>query len=127
RGASVHNLRIASGLGRIDLIESFFNSDGSLKPEAGRIEWPFTDPLTCNTPSPIKQTLQAKIDGWSHESQNLINNAFVYACMHNHLEAAKLLLQKGAEINAIPPGFHYAGSALHNAAANGHRAMVEFL
>ena len=32
RGASVHNLRIASGLGRIDLIASFFNSDGSLKP-----------------------------------------------------------------------------------------------
>jgi ankyrin repeat protein len=47
--------------------------------------------------------------------------------MHNHVEAAKLLLQKGAEINAMPPGFHFAGSSLHNAAGNGHRAMVEFL
>ncbi|MCA1604597.1 MAG: ankyrin repeat domain-containing protein, partial [Acidobacteria bacterium] len=36
RGASVHNLRIASGLGRVDLIEGFFNSDGGLKPEAGK-------------------------------------------------------------------------------------------
>lgn len=127
RGASVHNLRIASGLGRVDLIEAFFNGDGSLKPEAGKIEWPFTDPLTSNTPSPIKEQLQATIDGWSHESQNIINNAFVYACMHNRFEAANLLLQKGALINAIPPGFHYPGTGLHNAAGNGHRAMVEFL
>ena len=127
RGASINNLRIASGLGRVDLIEAFFNSDGSLKPEAGRIEWPFTDPLTSNIPSPIKQQLQATIDGWSHESQDIINNAIVYACMHNQIEAAKLLLRKGAEIDAIPPGFHYPGTGLHNAAGNGHRAMVEFL
>ena len=127
RGASIHNLRIASGLGRIDLIEGFFNKDGSLKPDAGKIEWPFSDPITSNMPSPIKEHLQAKIDGWSHESQSIINNAFVYACMHNHIEAARLLLQKGAAINAIPPGFHYPGTALHNAARNGHRAIVEFL
>jgi uncharacterized protein len=127
RGASVHNLRIASGLGRVDSIETFFNSDGSLKPEAGEIHWPFEDPLTSNLPRPIKQKLQATIDGWSHESQNIINNAFVYACMRNRIEAATVLLEKGAEINAIPPGFHYAGTALHNAAVNGHRRMVEFL
>src|SRR5215813_11758428 len=41
RGAKVQNLRIAAGLGSTDLIESFFNADGSLKPEAGKIDWPF--------------------------------------------------------------------------------------
>ena len=41
RGAKVQNLRTAAGLGRIDLIESYFNADGSLKPEAGKIDWPF--------------------------------------------------------------------------------------
>jgi uncharacterized protein len=128
RGASVHNLRIASGLGRVDLIEGFFNSAGSLKPEAGQIEWPFTDPLTSNTPSPIiKQQLQAAVDGSSRESQNVIDNAFVYACMHNRVDAGKLLLQRGAEVDAIPPGFHYPGTGLHNAAGHGHRAMVDFL
>jgi ankyrin repeat protein len=127
RGASVHNLRIASGLGRIDLIEGFFNSDGSLKPEAGKIDWPFGDPLTSNLAKPIKDELLAKIEGWSNTSQNIINNAFVYACMHNRLEAAKLLLQKGADIDAIPPGFDYAGTGLHYAALRGHRSMVEFL
>ena len=127
RGASAHNLRIASGLGRVDLIESFYNSDGSLKSEAGKIDWPFGDPLSSNLAKPIKEELQAKIDGWSNDSGQIINNAFVYACMHNRMEAAKLLLQKGAEINAIPAGFDYAGTGLHYAALRGHRTMVDFL
>jgi len=127
RGASVHNLRIAAGLGRTDLIESFFNNDGGLKPESGKIAWPFGDPQDSNLPPQIKEELQVKIEAWSNESQNIINNAFIYACMHNRIDAAKLLLGKGAEINAIPPGFDYAGTGLHNAAVNGHRAMVEFL
>ena len=127
RGASVHNLRIAAGLGRVDLIESFFNPDGSLKPEAGDIHWPFEDPHTTSLPKPARARQQATIDGWSHHAANIINNAFLYACMHDRREAALLLLRKGAEINAIPPGFHYPGTGLHNAAVNGHRAMVEFL
>ena len=110
RGASVQNLRIASGLGRTNLIESYFNSDGSLRPDAGKINWPF------GALPPISQDRQA-----------IINNAFVYACMHGHIDAARLLLQKGAKINVVPDGFDYAGTGLHYAALNGHRAMVEFL
>ena len=118
RGAKVLNLRIAAGLGRTDLIENYFNTDGSLKPEAGKIDWPF------RSHEPIAQT--------NHESEKqfqlaIINNAFVYACMHGHIDAAQLLLDKGAEINAIPGGFDYAGTGLHYAALNGHRAMIEFL
>ena len=116
RGASMHNLRVAAGLGKVDLIESFFNPDGSLKETAGKIDWPFGD-LTC-----LQQP-----DKEASDRQNIINNAFIYACAHNQIEAAKLLLQKGAEINAIPPGFDYAGTALHNAALKGHRDMVDFL
>lgn len=127
RGASVHNLRIASGLGRVDLIEGYFNSDGSLKPEAGKMDWPFGDPRTSNLAKPIKEELQAKIDDWSDDSRDIVNNAFIYACMHNRLEAVKLLLQRGANINAIPPGFDYSGTGLHYAALRGHRTMVEFL
>ncbi len=126
-GASVHNLRIASGLGRIDLIEGFFNSDGSLKPEAGKIEWPFVEPEKSNLPMKIKEELRAKIAKWANDRQSIINNAFVYACMHNHIEAARLLLQKGAQVDAIAPGFDYSGTGLHYSAVNGHRAMAEFL
>jgi ankyrin repeat protein len=127
RGASAHNLRIASGLGRTDLIESFFRSDGSLKPEAGKIDWPFGEVQKSNLNCKIKEELQEKVDQWSNDSRDIVNNAFVYACMHNHISAAGLLLQKGAQIDAIPPGFDYSGTALHYAAVNGHRSMVEFL
>ena len=127
RGASLHNLRIAAGLGRTDLIESFFRSDGSLKPEAGKIAWPFGNPEDSNLGCNIKTELQAKIAAWTNDPQDIINNAFVYACMHNQMKAAKLLLEKGAQINAVPPGFDYSGSGLHYAALNGHRAMCEFL
>ena len=111
RGAKIQNLRIAAGLGRTDLIEEFFNADGSLKPEAGKIDWPFGKLKTW----------------WSQDRQSIVNNAFVYACMHGHIDAAKLLMEKGAEINVIPGGFDFAGTGLHYAALNGHREMVEFL
>jgi len=115
RGAKIQNIRTAAGLGRTDLIEGYFNPDGSLKPEAGRIDWPFG-----------KRFLH-RINAWSQDRQGIINNAFVYACMHGHIDAAKLLLDKGAEINVIPGGFDFAGTGLHYAALNGHRPMIEFL
>lgn len=130
RGAKVQNLRTAAGLGRVDLIESYFNADGSLKPEAGKINWPFGDlqTIACsNLNTSVKQSLDTGINAWSQDQPGIVNNAFVYACMHGHLDAAKLLLEKGAEINVIPGGFDYAGTGLHYAALNGHRAMVEFL
>jgi len=127
RGASIHNLRIAAGLGRIDLIEGFFDSDGRLKPAAGRIDWPFEGLAKSSVASPITRELQQKMAGWPQDQQSIVNNALIYACIHNRIEAAKLLLERGAEVNAIPPGFDYAGTALHNAAVHGHRTMVEFL
>jgi ankyrin repeat protein len=130
RGAKVQNLRIAAGLGRTDLIEGFFNADGSLKPEAGKINWPFGDLETIarsNRGRAGKRSLSDRVNAWSQDRQGIIDNAFVYACMHGHIDAAKLLLAKGAQINTIPGGFDYAGTGLHYAALNGHRAMVEFL
>lgn len=130
RGAKVQNLRTAAGLGRVDLIESYFNADGSLKPEAGKINWPWGDLdniASSNHDAAGKQSLADRVNAWSQDRQGIINNAFVYACMHGHIEAAKLLLDKGAEIDVIPGGFDYAGTGLHYAALNGQRAMVEFL
>jgi hypothetical protein len=130
RGAAVHNLRIAAGLGRTDLIEAFFNSDGTLKPEAGRINWPWGDLQVIensNFDREGRQKLAAKFSSWSKDRQSIVNNAFVYACMHGHIDAANLLLGRGAEINVIPGGFDYSGTGLHYAALNGHRSMVKFL
>ena len=130
RGASVQNLRIAAGLGRLDSIEDFFNADGSLKPEAGKINWPWGDVdtiMASNHRGTGEQALIDRVNSWSQDRQGIVNNAFVYACMHGHIDAAELLLAKGAEINVVPGGFDFAGTGLHYAALNGHREMVEFL
>lgn len=129
-GAKIKNLRTAAGLGRTDLIENFFNADGSLKAEAGEINWPWGDLeaiLHSQLADHIKSSLAERVKGWGQDSQAIINNAFVYACMHGHIDAAKLLFEKGAEINVVPGGFDYAGTGLHYAALNGHRPMVEWL
>lgn len=130
RGAKVQNLRTAAGLGRTDLMESYFDADGSLKPEAGQINWPWgsLESIAQSNHDPAgKQSLSDRVNSWSQDQQGIVNNAFVYACMHGHVAAAELLLNRGAEINVIPGGFDYAGTGLHYAAMNGHRSMVEFL
>lgn len=130
RGAAVQNLRMAAGLGRVDLIESFFSSDGSLKTQAGRINWPWGDLqviANSNFDQAGKQSLAARFASWSNDRQSILNNAFVYACIGGHTPAAELLLSKGAEINTIPGGFDYAGTGLHYAAYFGHRPTVDFL
>jgi ankyrin repeat protein len=130
RGAVIQNLRVAAGLGRTVLIERYFNDDGSLKPGAGKINWPWGDLETIahsNHDAAGKRTLTDRVNEWSQDQQGIINNAFVYACMHGHISAAKLLLEKGAQLNVVPGGFDYAGTGLHYAAFNGHRPMVEFL
>lgn len=130
RGARIQNLRTAAALGRTDLIENYFDADGKLKPEAGKIDWPFGSLeaiANSNHNDAGKQMLSDRVNEWSQDQQGIVNNAFVYACMHGHLDSAGLLLNKGAEINVIPGGFDYAGTGLHYAALNGQRAMVDFL
>lgn len=130
RGATAHNLRIASGLGRLDLMESFFSADGSLKPTAGSINWPWGDLQVIehsNFDEAGRRQLAMRFSAWKNDRQSIINNAFVYACMHGHVDAADRLLARGAEMDVIPGGFDYAGTGLHYAALNGHRPMVEYL
>jgi ankyrin repeat protein len=130
RGATIHNLRIAAGLGRVDLIERFFNTDGSLTSEAGTINWPWGDLSVIgksNFGPEGKRQLAARFSSWRNDRQSILNNAFVYACMHGHVDGAQVLLDHGAEIDVIPGGFDYAGTGLHYAALNGHQPMIEFL
>lgn len=114
RGAKIRNLRIAAGLGRTDVMRTFFDADGGLRPEAGAVNWPW-------------EQRSPKFASFRQDRQGIIDNALVYACMYGHLDAATFLLDQGAQLNIIPGGFDYSGSALHYAAFNGQRAMVDFL
>lgn len=112
RGASVHNLRIAAGLGEIDRINAFFTPEGQLKEEAGEIAWPF---------GPIPE------DQHATTGQDVIDHALVYAGMRGQMAAAERLLHYGAALNVCPPGFEYRGTVLHYAAIRGHAELVRYL
>ena len=111
-------------------MEQFFDAADNLRPQAGPINWPWGDLATIersNFDSAGKRMLADKVASFRNDRQGIVDNAFVYACMHGHVAAATFLLGKGASINAIPGGFDYSGTALHYAALNGRREMVDFL
>jgi ankyrin repeat protein len=110
-GATIHNLRIAAGTGRTPAIAQFFDAAGNLSAAAGKVAWPFRGSQRV----------------WPSDPQSVIDNAFAYACINDRLEAVQLLLEKGAAIDAIAPGFDYSGTPLHQAAVQGHRRIIEYL
>ncbi|MGH9829826.1 MAG: ankyrin repeat domain-containing protein [Blastocatellia bacterium] len=83
RGASIHNLRIAAGLGRVDCMQTFFDTDGTLKPE------------TLSISSPFEKQREAQR---SNDPLDVINNALIYACVSNRVEAVEFLMKKGAQV-----------------------------
>ena len=80
-----NNLWVAVGLGRWDLVLSFFSQDGTLKDNAG-------DP----------GKLQSK--------QDILNDCFAMACHTGRVDLINFLLDKGADINGID---HWGMTGLH--------------
>jgi ankyrin repeat protein len=106
------NMWCAAGLGMLNVVQSFWDSPNTLKPGAGQTrsrdlgngKWGKAPP-----PESYKE---------------LVSEAFYIAGRNGHVEVARFLLEKGADINCR--GF-FGAPGLHWAAINGHKAMVEFL
>ena len=104
------NLRVAAGLGRMDLLSGFFDGT-ALRPEAGNDrgfyrhhdEYPPWSPST--------------------DPQEILDEALVYASQNQQHEAVLFLLDHGAHVSGTP----YYASALHWAAYNGDEKMVDLL
>ncbi len=111
RGARVQSLRAAAGLGQVDALTDYFE-DGELLPTAGPIRSPFADTVPAER---------------ADATQDLLDNAFVMAAQNGWQACAEVLLSRGADVNAKPPGFHWRGTALHAAVWHGDRAMVAWL
>lgn len=109
RGATV-TLEFAAGLGRIDLLPGFFGPDGRLLPEAG----PHTAPI--NEPLPPKEPKDERLE-----------QALVYALIGGSIDSVAYLLDRGADVNAMPSGFHFLGAPLHWAAHMDQTDMIELL
>jgi Ankyrin repeats (many copies) len=112
RGAPVDNLRKYAALGDIQGVRRCFDGDGRLSLQAGEVSWPFG------------ATIPEEV---CHDRRQIINNALVFAASWGQKEAAGELLTRGAEINAIPAGFDFAGTPLHYAALNNRREMADWL
>ena len=116
RGARIRRLRNAAGLGDLDAISRFIVDDGhdraELTADAGPLGSPFPETVTAEH---------------AEDPQAIIDHAFVMAVNSGHQAAAEYLLKHGAKVNAIPPGYHWRGTALHAACWRGDGPMVEWL
>lgn len=112
RGAPVDNLRKFAALGDLQGVRQCFDDNGHLNPHAGEVCWPF--------PAIIVREVR-------QDRQQIMNNALVFAAAWGQQETADELLRQGAEVNAIPAGFDFAGTPLHYAALNNRRDMVDWL
>jgi Ankyrin repeats (many copies) len=112
RGATVTSLRTAAALGRLDLMALCFDETGALTAVAGEITWPFSKPI----PEAVRR-----------DRKQILSNALVYAAAWGQMEAAARLVDRGAEVNLIPAGFDFSGTALHYAGLEGRREMVDWL
>lgn len=111
RGVTPANLRAAAGSGALALLESLFTPAGGLRPEAGAGRG-FYRPHTG-------------FPEWTprDDPQEVLDEAFVYACRNGQLAAMEALLRHGARIEADP----YRGTGLIWAAAVGQAAAVAWL
>jgi ankyrin repeat protein len=108
REVAPHNLRIAAGLGRRDLIDGFVDDHGSLTTAAGEAR-AFYRPHTGFPP-------------WqpSSDPQEILDEALVWAAKSDRAGVLGRLVELGADVDADP----YRGTALTWAAVNGNVAAL---
>ena len=105
------NLRVAAGLGRMDLLKAMFADDDSLKPQAGQ-----------------HRAYYRPNYGWfawtpGDEAQEILDEGLIYAAANGRVEAIEFLIAHGAD----PNGKAYETTALLRAAWNGRRKAVDLL
>lgn len=107
-GARVSSLRAAAELGRLDLMAGYFAEDGGLLPGAGPVRFFFG----------LEE---------SERDQDVLDQAFLLALKNLQYDAAAFLLDRGAAVNAIPPGNHEHCTPLHQAVYKNDRQMIDWL
>src|SRR5262249_6817222 len=101
RGAKTDNVVFAAAAGRVDEVRAFCDGKTSGRPPTGF-------PLAEDHAVALEQAL-------------------VFSCMCGQNATISLLLDRGVNVNAVPPGSHWTSTALHTAAAQGHLATVKLL
>jgi hypothetical protein len=105
------NLRVAAGLGRLEMIDGLIAPDGRLAPAAGAHRG-FYRP---HTGFPVWRP--------SGDPQEVLDEALVWAAKSGRLEAMTVLVQRGAALEADP----YRGTPLAWAAAKNRTGAIRLL
>ena len=105
------DLEGAAGVGRLDVVKSFFNDDGSLKPPATQQQMKDGFAWACEfgRTSVVDFLLQRgmKVDAkLKHDGQTGLH----WAAYDGHLDTVKLLLERGAPVDAKDE--NYSGTPL---------------
>lgn len=110
-GIEPANLRAAAGVGRLDLVQSFFEPDGTLKQSAGEHRGFYR--------------VHSGFPYWkpSNSRQEILDEAFTYACRSGRTQVLGFLLEMGADIDGDP----YRGTGLIWAAAKGRLEAINWL
>ncbi len=106
----------AAGLGRLP-------NKSAVNERDGRQATPLHHAARGNHPHVITFLLEHGADLHAHDRHD--HHPISYAVENRSLEAAKALLENGANVQA--PGGHYGGELLHRAILNRHTEMVELL
>jgi ankyrin repeat protein len=122
RGATL-NLEGASGVGRLDVVKSFFNDDHSLKPGATKTQMEGGLLWACEygRNNVVDFLVKHRVDLWAHDLNG--QTGLHWAVVGGQLETIKLLLERGAPLEATNA---YGGTALGQAlwsSANGDRRI----
>jgi ankyrin repeat protein len=122
RGASL-DLEGASGVGRLDVVKSFFNDDDSLKHGATKtqMEAGFLWACEYGRNNVVDFLLKHRVDLWAHDLNG--QTGLHWAIVGGQLETMKLLLERGAPLEATNA---YGGTVLGQAlwsALNGDRRI----
>jgi hypothetical protein len=104
RGARTENPIFAAAAGRVDWLQSWFDG-GAGTP---------TSPLPAFLPLATDPVVAAE-------------QALVFACMCGQTGVVRMLLVRGVNINASPPGSHWTATPLHTATIQGQTAVVQLL
>lgn len=124
-GLGTFDLRFAAGLGLVDDMAMFFTADRTLETDARRgnarrpyFERRITGAKAESSPEPMT-------------AAEILVEALAFAVINRQQEAARFLLDRGADINGMPARLHGGGQTpLHLACtsmARATRTMVAFL
>jgi hypothetical protein len=102
----------AAGCGRLDLVETFFDEGGQLRPEAGAHR---PNPADVGGPPRVPPT---------DDPKEILGEALIYACLNNRADVVRDLLERGVDANARPL---WNATGLHFAVGAGRPRIVEHL